>query len=270
MFQEGLVSVIMSTYNDSTFLAGSVRSILAQTYTNLELLITDDCSTNPETRKILEQLAKEDSRVNIEYLEKNQGPGYARNNSIKRARGQYIAFCDSDDRWMPEKLCTQISAMNEGKYALCCSSYIICDTEDKHIGINISPKVITYGMMTRDNKVGCLTAIYDIKLLGKKYYMPTIRKRQDWALFIKITQDCKKALGITTPLAYYRKHANSVSSNKFSLVRYNIAVYRDCMGFSKLKSYLYFFFLFLPTYTTKILTQKYHSWKYIKKDSCNQ
>ena len=252
-----LVSVVMPTHNGDRFLADSIRSVLSQTYTNLELLITDDCSTNPETLRILNEFQKQDSRVDIVFLEENLGPGYARNKSIERARGRYIAFCDSDDRWFPEKLEKQLKYMSEKDCALCCSSYIVCNENDENIGIRISPVRISFNMMKRDNKVGCLTAIYDTKKLGGKFYMPTIRKRQDWALFISITKKCHLAYGMVEPLAYYRSRSNSVSSNKLSLIKYNVAVYHDILHFSWLKSYSYFCFFFFPTYSYKL----YRRWR---------
>ena len=85
--QQELVSVIMPTFNASKYLADSIESILGQTYTNLELLITDDNSSD-ETRKILDQFAQKDSRVKVEYLKENYGPGIARNKSIERAEGR--------------------------------------------------------------------------------------------------------------------------------------------------------------------------------------
>ncbi len=118
-----LVSVIMPTYNASKYLADSIESILAQTYTNLELIITDDCSTD-NTRIILEEYSRKDPRVKVEYLKKNCGPGIARNKSIERAQGRYIAFCDCDDRWFPEKLEKQIAHMTRKDCALCSSSYL--------------------------------------------------------------------------------------------------------------------------------------------------
>ena len=190
--------------------------------------------------------------MDVVYLKENKGPGYARNKSIERARGRYIAFCDSDDRWFADKLERQLAFMREKGCALCCSSYIVCNDRNENIGIRISPVRITYKMMERDNKIGCLTAIYDIKKLGEKYYMPTLRKRQDWALFLIILQKCRIAYGMVEPLAYYRDRSHSVSSNKFSLVKYNVAVYHEILKFSWLKSYFYFFFLFLPTYAAKL------------------
>ena len=194
-----LVSVIMPTYNAGKFLADSIESILSQTYANLELLITDDCSTDG-TIDILKDFAQRDKRVKVKYLKSNVGPAIARNRSIERAKGRYIAFCDCDDRWMPEKLERQIALMTRKDCALCSSSYLICDDNNQLTGINISPKHLTLGMLKRDNKIGCLTAIYDIKRLGHKFYMPAIRKRS-------------QSLWPTTAIARIRCRATSCRSS---------------------------------------------------------
>ena len=154
MNKEDLVSVIMPTYNAGKYLADSINSILNQSYKNLELLITDDASTDPTTLQLLQEFASKDNRVDILYLKENHGAGYARNQSIERAKGRYIAFCDSDDRWTTDKLEKQIAFMNKKKCALSCASYIIFDGETQdEIGFCTAPKKITYGMMKRDNKV---------------------------------------------------------------------------------------------------------------------
>lgn len=260
--KQELVSVIMPTFNASKYLADSIESVLNQTYTNLELLITDDCSSD-DTRKILKEFAEKDKRVKVEFLKENYGPGIARNRSIERAKGRYIAFCDCDDRWMPEKLEKQIKHMTRKDCALCSSSYLICDENDQIIGINISPKVLTLGMMKRDNKLGCLTAIYDIKRLGHKFYMPAIRKRQDWALFLNILKECQICFCLTEPLAYYRQRSHSVSSNKLSLIKYNVNVYETVFGYTRLRAYLYFLLIFMPTYYLKVLKRDKDSKKYV-------
>lgn len=264
--KQELVSVIMPTYNASKYLADSIESVLSQTYTHLELLITDDCSSD-ETQNILHKYAQKDPRVKVEYLKENCGPGIARNKSIERAQGRYIAFCDCDDRWFPEKLEKQIAHMTRKDCALCSSSYLICDENNQVTGINISPKHLTLGMMKRDNKIGCLTAIYDIKRLGHKFYMPAIRKRQDWALFLNIMKECQICFCVTEPLAYYRQRQNSVSSNKLSLIKYNVDVYQTVFGYTKIRAYLHFFFSFLPTYFLKILKRKRDSKRYLKENS---
>ena len=261
--KQDLVSVIMPTYNASKYLADSIDSVLAQTYTNLELLITDDCSDD-ETRKILKAFSQKDPRVKVDYLKENYGPAVARNKSIERAKGRYIAFCDCDDRWMPEKLEKQIAHMTRKDCALCSSSYLICDENNEVTGINISPKYLTLGMMKRDNKLGCLTAVYDIHRLGHKFYMPAIRKRQDWALFLNILKECQICFCVTEPLAYYRQRLDSVSSNKFSLVKYNVNVYETVFGYTTWKAYLYFLFRFLPTYCVKVMKRQSDSKRYLR------
>lgn len=261
---EELVSVIMTTFNTGKFLAGSVESILSQTYRNLELLITDDASSDKNTLELLHRLESQDPRVKVEYLNENHGPGYARNCSIKRAQGRYISFCDSDDRWTSDKLETQIAFMKSHECSLSCTSYIICDEDGNDIGINIPPQTIDFSMMKRDNKVGCLTAIYDTKRLGKKFYMPHLRKRQDWGLFLSIVRQCRVCYAfVDRPLAYYCSRSRSVSSGKFSLVKYNVAIYREILGFNPLKAYFYFLFLFLPTYALKISKRKRDSKRFL-------
>lgn len=245
-----LVSVIMPSYNTSKYIGASIDSVLGQTYRKLELIITDDHSTDPETIELLKQYAEKDPRVRIFLLPENNGAGFARNNSIHEARGRYIAFCDSDDRWMPDKLEKQVAFMKRKKCCLSYSSYLICEANDQHKGIVIAPSRLTLNDLKRDNKIGCLTAMYDTKPYGK-FYMPTIRKRQDWALFLTILKTCGEAHGMIEPLAIYRKTPEGISRKKLSLIRYNARVYQHVFGHSTLTSYLYLFFIFLPTYFTK-------------------
>jgi len=259
-----LVSVILVTHNSSKFLSASVESILGQTYQNLELLITDDCSTD-STCDMLKALAEKDHRVKVEFLTEHDGPAVARNKSIERAVGRYIAFCDSDDRWFPEKLEKQIQHMDKHDCALCSSSYLICNEEGNVIGVNNSPAYLTLKDIKRDNKIGCLTAVYDIRRLGHKYYMPALRKRQDWALFLNILKDCQICYCVQEPLAYYQHRSEgSVSSKKMTLIKYNVSVYESVFGYSKLKSWLLFFFLFLPNYFVKRLKVMLDSRRYLK------
>ena len=253
--EQELVSVIMPTYNAAKYLRGSIESILNQTYSNWELLISDDASTNPETKEILEYYQKKDSRIKVFFLPRNLGPACTRNNSIAKAKGRYIAFCDSDDRWMPQKLERQIKFMQEKKCCLSYTSYLVCDEDDKECGIVIAPKHLTLTDLKRDNKIGCLTAIYDTTKHGK-FLMPTIRKRQDWALFLIIMKECKEAFAIQEPLAYYRHRKKSISQNKTSLIKYNIKVYKDVFGYSQTKSTMYFLGVFMPTHMYKVITNK--------------
>lgn len=244
-----LVSIIMPSYNSAKYISEAIESVIAQTYTNWELLITDDCSTD-NSRDIIKQYAETDSRVKLFCLNENSGAGVARNNSIKEAKGKYIAFLDSDDRWMPEKLKRQISLMEEKQCLLSYTSYMTIDDNGKSIGIVLAPNRHTFTQNKCDDKIGFSTAIYNQKQLGK-IFMPTIRKRQDWALIMTILRVCKVSYGIKQPMAFYRKNHNSLSKNKVSLIKYNIAVYKKILGWNTIRAYLFFLVVFMPHYISK-------------------
>ena len=108
-----LVSIIMPIYNTGAVSAESIDSILRQTYKDWELIIVDDNSDDEITLSLLEKYRNEDSRIKVINLSENKGAGFARNKGIEVARGRYIAFCDSDDRWFPDKLEKQIAFINE-------------------------------------------------------------------------------------------------------------------------------------------------------------
>lgn len=248
--EQDLVSVIMPTYNEAHFLPESIECVLCQTYTNLELLITDDCSTNTEIRSLLLSYAARDKRVRVFFHDTNKGTGHARNNSIAEAKGRYIAFCDSDDRWTKDKLEKQVAFMKEYGACLTYTSYYQCDTQGKVYGLVRAPKRITFNQLKRDNKIGCLTAMYDVTICGK-IFMPTLRKRQDWGFFLQILKEHRVAYGMREPLAYYRRRSDSISTRKCSLIKYNMQVYKKVLGYSKAKSAIYMWLVFMPTYLLK-------------------
>lgn len=232
-----LVSIITPTYNSVQFVSETINSILNQTFKDWELLITDDCSTD-STWDLLQDYAKKDNRIKIFRLENNSGAGVARNNSIKKAKGKYIAFCDSDDQWKPNKLEVQISFMQKKGCALSYSSYLVINEKGDIKGEVVAKDVLDYKDMLKNNYIGCLTAIYDTQKVGK-VYMSEIRKRQDWTLWLSILKKTNKAFGVKEPLAIYRKRSDSISANKLNLLKYNWSVYYDVEGFSKVLSFYY-------------------------------
>lgn len=253
VMEQELVSVIMPTFNEAKFLAESIDCVLGQSYQNLELLITDDCSTNEEVRELLLHYAECDRRVRVFFLNENKGAGCARNNSIAEAKGRFIAFCDSDDQWTQDKLERQVAFMKEHNACLSYTSYYLCNSEGEVYGTVKAPERMTFSKLRCDNKIGCLTAMYDVSICGKMF-MPTIRKRQDWGLFLLILREHGVAYGMSEPLAYYRKRRGSISMKKRTLIKYNILVYRRVLGYSKVKSILFFWTVFMPTYFLKCMS----------------
>lgn len=247
--EPGLVSVIMPSWNSSKFVAQSIESVLAQTYTNLELIITDDASTD-STPDILRQYAERDTRVRVILNTTNGGAGRSRNCSIQAARGQFIAFCDSDDRWEPTKLQKQIDFMQEKKVALCFCPYYTCGPKNEYLGYVSAPRRVSLFQMMCDNKIGFLTAIYDTSLVGK-HLMPAQRKRQDHALLLLLLMRCRHAYSVPEPLAHYRLHPGNMSAKKMGLLRYNAMTYKFVFHWPMPLCWVFLFVFFLPTYFWK-------------------
>ena len=246
---EGLVSIITTLYDSGDFIGRTIESVLSQTYTNWEMVITDDCSID-NGPSIVQTYVEKDSRIRLLRLDRNGGPGVARNNSIKNANGQYIAFLDSDDIWMPDKLERQLALMRETGCGMVYSSYYICDENDKITSLIKCRRRIPYWRIVCDNAIGFLTMMYDTKVTGVEL-LPELRKRQDWGLNIKIIRKCRVAYGVQDPLAMYRIRQGSVSRGKFSLIKYNVGIYHQVLGYSKFRSVLTFLFVFLPFYFGK-------------------
>lgn len=234
---EKFVSVIMPVYNGEKFISQSIESVISQTFSNWELIIIDDCSID-NTPSLLENLSRRENKIRVISLKERVGPSKARNIGIKEARGKYIAFLDSDDLWLPEKLQKQIDFMEKNDLAFTYSSYYLIDEDGNSLGEFIVKEIITYKDLLKTNSIGCLTAIYDTEKLGKMY-MPDI-KHEDYALWLSILRKIGFTKGIQEPLAIYRIRSNSVSSNKLKSVSYQWKIYRKVEKLSFFVSLYYF------------------------------
>ncbi|MGE6454285.1 glycosyltransferase family 2 protein [Shewanella baltica] len=227
-----LVSIIMPSYNSAKTIAHSIESVLKQNYTNWELLITDDKSID-ETISIINEYVTKDKRISLFKNDQNLGAGGSRNRSIKEAKGKYIAFLDSDDVWLTDKLFIQIDYMQKNNVALSYTWYQKFGNDGD--GGFVQPKLnITYQQLLYSNIIGCLTAVYDAEILGKRY-MPLIRKRQDMGLWLNILNDIDMAFGIPQVLAKYRVDSG-MTQNKLNVLKWQWSFYREVVGLSFLQS----------------------------------
>lgn len=232
MQDQPLVSIIMPSYNSAKTITESIESVLQQNYTNWELLITDDKSSDNTVNIINEYVAK-DPRIKQFRNEQNLGAGGSRNRSIKESKGKYIAFLDSDDLWFDNKLAIQIDYMQKNNAALSYTWYQ--KFGDDGDGGFVKPKLaVTYQQLLHSNIIGCLTAVYDAEILGKRY-MPLIRKRQDMGLWLDILKDIKIAYGIPEVLAKYRVDSG-MTQNKFNILKWQWKFYREVIGLSILET----------------------------------
>lgn len=234
--REPLVSVIMPCYNAENNIEEAIQSVLKQKYKNIELIIIDDNSSD-NTIEILNCIT--DARVIKIFSNKNQGAGISRNKGIEKAKGRFIAFLDSDDFWLENKLSEQIPFMLTNNYAFTFSYYQHISNEGLGKIIR-APKFTTYHRSLYGNVIGCLTAIYDTTYFGKQY-MPLIRKRQDFGLWLTLLAIEKKAYCYPKVLAYYRTDSG-MTQNKFNTAKYQWQFYRNILNFNPLKSAWYFFY----------------------------
>jgi teichuronic acid biosynthesis glycosyltransferase TuaG len=237
---EDLVSIIIPAYNCEKFIGLTLDSVIFQTYNNWEAIIVDDCSTDNTARVIKEYISK-DSRIKYFRLEKNSGAAMSRNKAIDIATGRYIAFLDSDDIWVPEKLEKQINFMESNKYNFTCTGYSKIDEQGNPLKEYRSAKLKSDYNGVLKTCPGNSTVIYDSANLGK-FKIPNIKKRNDYVMWLQILKKEKFLYGYNEALGSQRMRDGSISSNKFSLIKYHWKVYREIENLSLLKStYLVFY-----------------------------
>ena len=222
-----LVSIIMPSYNTAKYIGESIQSVLAQTYTNWELIIVDDCSTD-NTDEIIAAIA--DARIRYLKNDKNSGAAVSRNRALREAKGRWIAFLDSDDLWFPEKLEKQIAFMEANDYHFSYTDYVEIDEASNLTGVHVTgPKRITRMGMYNYCWPGCLTVMYDTNVVGL-IQIADIKKNNDYAMWLKA---CKKADChlLSDKLAKYRKRSGSISNHSYKeLIKWHYRLFREAEG----------------------------------------
>lgn len=228
-----LVSIIMPSYNTAKFIEETIDSVLAQTYTNWELIIVDDCSTD-DTDVVVAKY--EDSRIRYLKNEKNSGAAVSRNRALREAKGRWIAFLDSDDLWTPDKLEKQIRFMEENHYSYSYTNYLEIDEASKPLGVRVTgPKRITKAGMYAYCWPGCLTVMYDAGVVGL-VQIADIKKNNDYAMWLKAIHKANCWL-LDENLAFYRKRAGSISRHSYTaLIKWHYKLFCEANGYGKLAS----------------------------------
>ena len=229
-----LVSIVMPSFNMASYIAESIRSVLNQTYTNWELIIVDDCSTD-NTAEIVSSF--NDSRIRYFKNEKNSGAAISRNLAFREARGEYVAFLDSDDLWREDKLEKQIHFMESNNYSFTYTNYERIDDNGNRIGVFCTgPKIVTKTKMYRYCYLGCLTVMYKRKDF-LDLQISDIKKNNDYAIWLRIckTFDCYL---LEENLGYYRVRKKSISHDKLlKKIKSHYDLFRICEGCSSIVSF---------------------------------
>lgn len=219
-----LVSIITPSYNTAKFIGKTIESVQNQTYQKWEMIIVDDCSTD-NTDEVIDGYLS-DKRIKYIKNEKNSGAAVSRNRALREAKGKWIAFLDSDDLWMPEKLEKQIGFMEKNGYHFSYANYEEIDTDGKRTCVRVTgPKKITKAGMYNYCYPGCLTVMYDAEYVGL-IQIKDIKKNNDYAMWLKVCQkaDCwllDEYLG-----QYRRGRAGSISSHGvLKLIKYHFQLF---------------------------------------------
>lgn len=247
-----LVSIITPVHNAYDHIEETIDSVLAQTFSDWELILVDDKSSD-DGLEILKKYENKDSRIKLLKNPHNQGAAITRNKGIELAKGRYIAFLDSDDLWKPTKLEKQLEFIKKNEYAFTYTAYEKLKG-NKIVGVQEVGEKVSHNELLKTCSIGCLTVMYDTHLLGKMY-MPIISRRQDFALWLKILKEIPFAYGLNEPLSIYRLRQDSISGNKLKAAKYQWRVYREFENLNFFEAGYYFihysFFGVLKTYFHK-------------------
>ena len=230
------VSIITPVFNSSKFLEETIASVLNQTFTDWEWMITDDQSTDNSV-EIIQKI--NDSRIQLILSDKNGGAGHARNLSLKQASGRFITFLDADDFWEPNFLEEMISFMKKENTELAYSNYARCDE-------NLNPviedfkadKPVTFDNLLKTCRLSLLSSMYDSQRVGKEYF-PEGSKREDHVMWLNLLKKIPVGKPLPKTMAKYRMHQSSISRKKSNIVKDQYLVYKDYMNFSTVKSLYY-------------------------------
>ena len=235
------VSIITPLYNGEASIAECLKSVQAQTFGDYEHIIIDNRSSDDGV-KIVQTMAKFDSRIKLLANENSRGAGPTRNIGISAASGQYIAFLDCDDAWKKDKLQIQLQKMQGLGLALSWTDYAIIDEHGKYVRTQKASENASYrSVLHKKTVIGCLTAMYDVSILGKRY-MQDLPMRQDFCLWLEIIKyaDAHNLNygGIREILSVYRLGGMTKSKSKVAIYQWH--VYRQNLSLTRFQTVMAF------------------------------
>jgi glycosyltransferase involved in cell wall biosynthesis len=234
--KEDLVSIIMPSYNCGQYVEESVRSVLAQTYQNWELIFVDDCSSD-DSINIIKKIQLSDKRIRLFQNKINSGAAVSRNNALIEAKGKWIAFLDGDDLWEPTKLEKQVAFMEEHGYTFSYTGYKEIDEKSEETGVIVSgPKHVTKAKMFAFCWPGCLTVMYDASKIGL-IQIADIKKNNDYAMWLKVIKKADCYLLDECLAKYRRGRKGSISNHSYyELIKWHYILFHDAEGMNPIAS----------------------------------
>lgn len=250
-YVKGLVSVITPVYNAEKVIEKTLESVFAQTYKSIEIVLVDDQSKD-NSAAIIKKIQENHPEI-VYYLQpQNMGAGAARNKALELARGQYVAFLDSDDIWMLNKIHLQIKLMKARGSPFSYTAIEMMDEKGALIkGKRNIKENCDYKYLLHNTIIATSSVVIDRTVLGD-FRMPLRRGGQDYATWLMLLRNGTIACGINEALVRYRVASGSLSSNKFKSIKQvweiqtqdekinkmSAAFHVMCFGLNALKKYL--------------------------------
>ena len=248
MMDYGMVSIVMLSKDQAQYVEESVRSVMAQTYKNWELLFVDDNSKDDTVTKMMNlkdegRIRREDytviDRIKVSQTVSDKGVAVNRNSSLKEARGRWIAFLDVGDVWAPDKLEKQIKFMEENGYTFTYHKYGLMNNQSSYRGVVIGGKEhVTYRDMLRCCWPGYLTVMYDAEKVGK-FRLHKTKENNDYSLWLAISEknDChllnENLATMRTPYGIFSRWLRT------DRIKWRYEVYRVEEDLGPIKSFFY-------------------------------
>ena len=221
-----MISIVVPVHNAEKFLEETIKSVMAQTYTDWELLLVDDCSKDA-SKTIASGYEALDKRIRLIALEENVGAAKARNVGIKESKGAYLAFLDADDIWVKEKLERELGFMKEKQAAFVFSGYEFADEQAVGTGKIVKvPETINYKQALKNTTIFTSTVLFDRSKIDTELLLMPDVKSEDTATWWQILKTGIEAYGLNENLVLYRRSANTLSSNKFEAIKRIWYLYR--------------------------------------------
>lgn len=224
-----LISIIVPVYNAEKLIAETLDCVRQQTYSDWELLLVEDGSSDQSVRVIEEYIeATEDHRMKLICQPVNMGAAKARNRGLLEARGRYIAYLDADDLWMPEKLSHELAFMKKKNAAFVFTGYEFADEQGNGTGKIVRvPETLDYKQALKNTTIFTTTVLFDTEKISKELLEMPVIKSEDTALWWKILRNGYTAYGLDENLAKYRRAGKTLSSNKLEAIRRIWNLYRQ-------------------------------------------
>lgn len=219
-----LVSIITPVYNGEKYIEECIKSVLNQSYKNIEMIIIDDGSTD-NSENIIKKYTK--SFPFIKYIKciENNGIWAARNIGIEKAKGRFISFLDADDIYKENKIKNQMNFMLKNNYAFTYTAYDLINENSTSLNKVIKAKEYEdYDRLLKGNDIGCLTVMIDRLKINTPIKFENYH-HEDFVLWLKILKNNVVAYGIDEILSSYRKSNSSVSHNKIKAALWTWNIY---------------------------------------------